>query len=169
MAASRTGEPALAWEYFGGLLPEKFDASDEILVWFVRMVELFSPNVDHLDQLTAKALFLFGFDPEVARGRDENAEVLAADTTRTVLSELAARVRAHHDAVTTEIFETWMDEIKDASGVSGAALYHPVRVALTGTHAGPDLDMLIPIIEEGAALGIGVPSIRQRVEKFVGV
>jgi nondiscriminating glutamyl-tRNA synthetase len=168
-ASSPVRLAAMAWEYFGGLLPEKFDASDEVLVWFVRLVELFSPSVDHLDQLTAKALFLFGFDPEVARGREENADVLSADTTRTVLSELAARVRAHHDAVTAEIFEIWMDEIKEASGVSGAALYHPVRIALTGTHSGPELDLLIPIIEEGATLGIGVPSIRQRVEKFVGV
>ena len=66
---------AMAWEYFGGLLPERIDASDEILVWFVRLVELLSPYVDHLDQLTAKALFLFGFDPEVARGREENARL----------------------------------------------------------------------------------------------
>ena len=60
---------AMAWEYFGGLLPEKDDASDEMLVWFVRLLELFAPSVDHLDQLTAKALFVFGFDPEVARVR----------------------------------------------------------------------------------------------------
>jgi nondiscriminating glutamyl-tRNA synthetase len=160
---------ALAWEYFGGLLPEKFDASDEVLVWFVRLIELFAHGVDHLDQLTAKALFLFGFDPEVARSRDENAEVLAADSTRIVLAELADRVRAHHDAVTPEIFKRWMEEIMEGTGVKGIGLYHPVRIAITGTQSGPEFDKLIPIIEEGASLGVGVPSIRQRVEKFVGV
>ena len=47
--------------------------SDEVLVWFVRLLEMFVPSVDHLDQLTAKALFVFGFDPEVTRSRQENA------------------------------------------------------------------------------------------------
>jgi nondiscriminating glutamyl-tRNA synthetase len=169
----RVGSPvrlaALAWEYFGGLLPSKEDASDEVLVWFVRLVEMFSPSIDHLDQLTAKALFLFGFDPEVARSRDENAEVLAADSSRTVLAELSKRVRAHHDLVTPELFKIWMGEIEEATGVKGNALIQPMRIAITGTHSGPDFDKLIPMIEEGAALSVGVPSIRQRVEKFVGV
>jgi nondiscriminating glutamyl-tRNA synthetase len=169
----KTGSPirlaALAWEYFGGLLPGKEDASDEVLVWFVRLVELFLPSIDHLDQLTAKALFLFGFDPEVARSRDGNVPILSADSSRNVLAQFATRVRAHHNPVTLEIFMAWMEEIKAATGVDGDALFHPVRIAISGANSGPEFDQLIPIIEEGAALGIGVPGIRQRVEKFVGV
>jgi nondiscriminating glutamyl-tRNA synthetase len=160
---------ALAWEYFGGLLPEKEDATDEMLVWFVRLVELFAPSIDHLDQLTAKALFIFGFDPEVARSREENATVLVADSARTVLSELASRVRTHSLPVTPEVFKQWLQEISEATGIKGKELYHPIRIALTGSHSGPEFDKMIPIIEEGAALGAGVPSIRQRVERFVGV
>jgi nondiscriminating glutamyl-tRNA synthetase len=160
---------ATAWEYFGGLLPEKFEASDEVLVWFVRLIDLFAPGIDHLDQLPAKALFLFGFDPEVARSREENVKVLGADSSRTVLAELATRVRAHHDAVTTEIFKQWMEEIGTATGIQGSNLQEPVRIAITGTTSGAQLDTLIPIIEDGATLGVGVPSIRQRVERFVGV
>jgi glutamyl-tRNA synthetase/nondiscriminating glutamyl-tRNA synthetase len=160
---------ALAWEYFGGLLPEKDDASDEVLVWFVHLLEMFVPSVDHLDQLTAKALFIFGFDPDVARARDENAAVLATDSARIVLAELAGRVRAHSMPVTAEVFKQWMEEVKQATGAKGTELFHPVRVALTGTHSGPDLDRLIPVIEQGAALGLGVPTVRQRVERFVGV
>jgi glutamyl-tRNA synthetase len=168
-AASPTRLAALAWEYFGGLLPPKNDASDEVLVWFVHLVELFAPKVDRLDQLTEKALFLFGFDPDWARGNDENAAVLREDSARVVLSELATRVRAHHDAVTPEIFKTWLNEIKDATGAKGKELYHPVRIALTGAHSGPEFDKLLPLIEHGSALGMGVPSVRERVERFVGV
>lgn len=160
---------AAAWGYFGGLLPDKDHASDEVLVWAVRAVQLFAPSVDHLDQLTAKALFLFGFDPEHARHVDDNATVLATDSARMVLAELATRVRAHHDAVTPQIFKTWMDEINEATGAKGKDLFHPVRIALTGTHSGPDFDKLVPLIEHGAKLGIGVPSVRERVERFVGV
>jgi glutamyl-tRNA synthetase/nondiscriminating glutamyl-tRNA synthetase len=160
---------ALAWEYFGGLLPEKDDATDEVLVWFVRLIGLFSPSVDHLDRLTAKALFIFGFDPEVTRSKQENAEVLATDSARIVLAELADRVRAHSLPVTPEIFKQWLDEIKQATGVKGQELFHPVRIAITGSHSGPEFDKLIPVIEQGSTLGLSVPSIRQRVERFVGV
>lgn len=160
---------ALAWEYFGGLVPPKEDVPDEVLVWFVNLVALFGPSVDHLDQLTAKALFIFGFDPEEARAKPENAEVLIADSSRIVLAELATRARAHHDAVTPALFKVWMNEIRDATGVRGTELFHPVRIALTGTHSGPDFDKLLPVIEHGSALNIGVPSVRERVERFVGV
>jgi glutamyl-tRNA synthetase/nondiscriminating glutamyl-tRNA synthetase len=160
---------SMAWEYFGGLLPEKDDASDEVLVWFVRLVELFVPSVDHLGQLTAKALFVFGFDPDVTRAKPENAEVLAADSARIVLAELADRVRTNSLPVTPEIFKRWMEEIKQATGVKGQELFHPIRIAITGSHSGPEFDKLIPVIEQGATLRVGVPSIRQRVERFVGV
>jgi hypothetical protein len=31
------------------------------------------------------------------------------------------------------------------------------------------LDKLIPLIEDGAALGFGIPSVRDRIERFVKV
>jgi nondiscriminating glutamyl-tRNA synthetase len=95
----------LAWEYFGFLLPDKDAASDDVLVWFATLVQLFAPSVDHLDQLPAKALFMFGFNVMEARAKEDNAEVLAADSARIVLSELATRVRAHYEPVTAEIFK----------------------------------------------------------------
>ena len=86
-----------------------------------------------------------------------------------MLGELASRVRAHSEHVTPEIFKSWMNEIKEATGIKGAELYHPVRIALTGSHSGPDFDKLLPLIEEGSTLGLGVPSVQERIERFVGV
>lgn len=160
---------ALAWEYFGGLLPAKEEASDEVLVWFAQAVSLFAPYVDHLDQLMAKALFIFGVDPEVARRNPENASILATDSSRIVLGELASRCRAFGSTVTPEVFKHWMNEIKDASGVKGKDLFHPVRIAITGTHSGPEFDKLLPLLEQGTRLKLGVPSVQQRVWRFVGV
>ena len=160
---------SLAWEYFGGLLPDKEDASDEVLLWFVKLVALFAPAVDHLDQLIAKTTFVFGFDPELARAREENKEVLGSDSARTVLGELASWSRAYSGRVTPEVFKTWLNEIRTATGIKGKELYHPVRIALTGSHSGPDFDKLLPIIEEGAALGLGIPTVQERIERFAGV
>jgi len=137
--------------------------------WFARLLALLLPYVDHLDQLPAKAAFILGFDPDVARKIPDNSAILSSDSTRTVLGELAHRARAHNDIVTSEDFKCWLNEIKDASGVKGKELYHPVRIALTGVHSGPEFDKVIPLIEEGAVLGLGIPSVRERIERFVGV
>ena len=94
---------------------------------------------------------------------------MAFDSARTVLSELASRVRTHNGHVTPEAFKEWMNEIKDATGIKGKELFYPVRIALTGFHSGPDFDKIIPLIENGATLGLSIPSVRDRINQFVGV
>ncbi len=164
---------ALAWGYFADRLPAAGTAPEPVRSWFSRLLALLIPAVDRLDQLPAKAVPVFAFDPEAARVNEENAAILAADSARTVLGELASRVRAHSGRVTPEIFKAWMKEIEAATGAKGKDLFHPVRIALTGAHSGRELDKLIPLIEEGAELsrswGLGVLSIRERVVHFVGV
>lgn len=158
----------LAWEYFGFLLPSKEDASDDILVWFASLVQLFASSVDHLDQLPAKTLFMWGFNPHEIRTKAGNVEVLAADSARAVLAHFADRVRTNYMPITGELVLEWLEEIKEATGIKGPELLHPIRIALTGTQSGPEFDRLIPLIEQGAMLGIGVPSVRMRIEQFVG-
>ncbi|MGA2672495.1 MAG: glutamate--tRNA ligase [Terracidiphilus sp.] len=137
--------------------------------WFGRLLALFVPAVDHLDQLPEKASLVFGFDPDTARANEENAAVLVADSARTMLGEVASRVRTHSGPVTPEDFKAWMNEIKAATGIKGKELFQPVRIALTGAHSGREFDKLLPLIEEGAALGLGIASVRERIERFVGV
>jgi nondiscriminating glutamyl-tRNA synthetase len=161
---------SLAWPWFSGRLEHPEAAARNLLgPWFERLLALTLPYVDHLDQLPVKAASIFGFDPEEARANEENAATLASDSARTVLGELAGRARAHTGRVTPEVFKTWMNEIKAATGIKGKDLFHPARIALTGAHSGPDFDKLLPVIEEGAGLGLGMPSIRERIERFVGV
>lgn len=159
----------LAWGYFGDRLPTRESTPESVRDWFERVLTIFAPAVDHLDQLAAKAAFLFGFDPEAAHDKEENASVLSADSARTVLAEFADRLRAHAGPVRPDDFKRWMNDVKAATGAKGAELFHPVRIALTGTHSGPEFDKLLPLIEDGAALGLGIPSVCERVERFVGV
>ena len=132
------------------------------------MLELLVPKVDHLDQLPAMARPVFGMDLLEARSDAENAAVLKEDSARVVLAQLASRVQMHRGPVTPEIFKAWLNEIRDATRVKGAALFHPVRIAIKGTHSGPEFDKLIPLIEDGNALGLGIPTVCQRVMRFVG-
>jgi glutamyl-tRNA synthetase/nondiscriminating glutamyl-tRNA synthetase len=135
--------------------------------WFAKLLALLVPSVDHLDQLPAKAAMVFGVDVAATRADAENAAVLAAPSAAKVIAELAARARAQTGPVTPEVFKAWMNEVKVAAGVKGKDLFHPVRIALTGAHSGPEFDKLIPLIEEGATLGLGIASVRERLEKFL--
>ena len=161
----------LAWPHFekAGWLPQRDQASAEVLAWVESLIAVFLPSLDQLDQLPEKARFIFQFDPEAARADEENAAVLASESSEKVLSAFASRVSGAFDSVTPEQFKIWMSEIKAESGAKGKDLFHPVRIALTGAHSGPEFDKLIPVIEAGSRLDLPVQvlSLRARVEQFL--
>ena len=41
--------------------------------------------------------------------------------------------------------------MRDKTGAKGRALFHPIRLALTGEQEGLELDLAVPLIEQGAA------------------
>ena len=45
----------------------------------------------------------------------------------------------------------WTDALKAATGAKGKALFHPLRLALTGQDSGPDMKSLLPMIGEPRA------------------
>ena len=161
----------LAWPYFekAGLLPARSNADAETVQWFSKLVALFLPSVDRLEQLLEKAQFIFNFEVSGAKQNAENVPILQSESAQKVLSAFAQRVHSNEGAVTPEQFKTWMNEIKSETGAKGKDLFHPVRIALTGAHSGPEFDKLIPIFEEGSRLQLPVHvlSMRERVEQFV--
>ena len=150
-----------------GLLPS--ESTTATATWFAKLLALFIPAVDRLDQLPEKTRFVFRHDPVAAKIDRENAELLATESSQKVLNALAELVRADSTPVTAEQFKAWMNEIKTETGVKGKELFHPVRIALTGSHSGPEFDKLIPLIEEGSTLPLPqhIPSVRERVLAFV--
>jgi len=49
-------------------------------------------------------------------------------------------------------WKTWTSAVKDATGAKGKALFHPLRVALTGQDSGPEMKQLIQLIGRDKAL-----------------
>ena len=49
-------------------------------------------------------------------------------------------------------WKLWTDAIKAQTGAKGRALFHPLRVALTGEEKGPELAVLLPLIGRSRAL-----------------
>lgn len=159
----------LAWPYFANILPEREACPEPIKKWFEKLVAVFVPKVDHLDQLPAVAAPVIRFNCDEARANPENLTILRADSSRTVLGEFAARVRTFSQHISPDLLKIWINEIKDATGIKGKDLFHPVRIAITGFHSGPEFDKIIPLIEEGSTLGLGIPDVHKRIECFVGV
>ena len=61
--------------------------------------------------------------------------------------------------------------VKEKTGQKGKALFHPIRVALTGESGGPELDLAVPAMDRGAALPadagvVRVLSARERAKAF---
>jgi glutamyl-tRNA synthetase/nondiscriminating glutamyl-tRNA synthetase len=161
----------LAWPHFtiAGFLPATEGASAAVKAWFGQLLALLLPAVNQLDELPAKAGLVFHFDPAAARADEENAALLRTESAQKVIAAFAARVRQHTGPVAAELFKTWMNEVKAETGVKGKDLFHPVRIALTGSHSGPEFDKLIPILEAGSQLDLPVHvlSVRERLEQFL--
>ena len=45
-----------------------------------------------------------------------------------------------------ETWGAWTNAVKAATGAKGKALFHPLRLALTGRDSGPDMKSLLPLI-----------------------
>ncbi len=158
----------LAEPYFvhAGLLPENPD--EKLRAWFAKVVALLAPSVDRLDQLPERAGLIFGYDAAAAIAAPDNAEVLAAPKTSDVLAVFTQQVESDPSPMAAERFKTIMNEVKAKTGAKGKDLFHPVRIALTGSHSGPEFDKLIPILEEGAQLQLPqhVMNVRERLAAF---
>jgi nondiscriminating glutamyl-tRNA synthetase len=162
----------MAWPYLekAGWLPAQEGAEVKVTAWLEALLAVFLPALEQLDELPAKAEFVFRMDVAAAKANPENAAVLETEIAGKVLAAFAARVSAvDSGAVTAEQFKAWMNEIKAETGAKGKDLFHPVRIALTGAHSGPEFDKLIPVIEAGSGLELPVHvlSVRERVERFV--
>ena len=152
----------LSWGYFvaRNWLPAVGTA--EVESWFDRVLELFVPAVDQLQQLPDKAAALWQL-PEVSA---EDAALLAAGER--VVGCFAAKVLGEPGELSAARFKELMNEVKTETGVKGKDLFHPVRILLTGAHSGPEFDKLVPLLEEGSRLDLPVRvlSVRERVEGF---
>jgi hypothetical protein len=65
-----------------------------------------------------------------------------------------------------EAFRAMAARVRERSGQKGKALFHPIRLALTGEQEGLELDAAVPTLERAALLGRGIPGARERAARF---
>jgi glutamyl-tRNA synthetase len=79
------------------------------------------------------------------------AEVIAGNAPRIVAEEDRDFLAAARDLLPQEPWDettwsAWTAALKEKTGRKGRALFHPLRVALTGREDGPDLRSLLPLM-----------------------
>ena len=144
------------------------DATAEDVDFLQHVVPAAAASVDRLEQIPARMAFVFDYSAERAL---ENPAIRAeAVAARTVIEALAEELKSSPPLVDRDTFRAAAGRVKDRSGQKGKALFHPIRLALTGAAEGLELDIAVPAIERGAMLqssGITpIASARQRVTAF---
>jgi len=129
-----------------------------------------SASVDRLAQVPPRLAFLFDFDAPEALRDQQMLEEMHAEPARAVVTALAEELAAA-PRLDREKFRDAANRVKTKTGLKGKALFHPIRVALTGRAEGPELDLAVPAIDRGAELPAtsGIPAIvgnRERAAAF---
>jgi hypothetical protein len=86
------------------------------------------------------------------------------------MTALAEELSTSGRLVDREAFRAAASRVRDRTGQKGKALFHPIRLALTGETEGLELDLAVPAIEAGATLpasGIKpIPGAAERARAF---
>jgi nondiscriminating glutamyl-tRNA synthetase len=129
-----------------------------------------SASVDRLDQVPARLGFLFEYDLNAALHDGRTTDEMRTADARAVVAALAEEL-ASAPRLDREKFREVANRVKARTSQKGKALFHPIRVVLTGRAEGPELDLAVPAIDRGAELppDAGIPKIdgnRERAAAF---
>jgi nondiscriminating glutamyl-tRNA synthetase len=144
--------------------------TDEAMDFVSLVLPMAVGSVDRLDEVADRVKFLFEFDPAAAMAKPEVVEVIETPGAKDVILGFAEELRIA-GRLDRESFRAAANRVKQKSGQKGRALFHPIRVALTGEAGGPELDIAVPAIDRGAELpptsGVAVIlGCRERAEMF---
>ncbi len=160
---------ALAEPFFvrDGLIPP--DPSAQVRAWLQELAPLVAAYADRLADFPAEARRMLGFDVDAALTDPEVASLLAEPgSTRAI--QAFDRVLGEDPASTidAEVYRRCVLQVRDLTGLKGKSLFRPVRVAVTGRASGPELERLLPLLEQASRLDLAVKvaGVRARVAAF---
>jgi glutamyl-tRNA synthetase len=120
------------------------------LAFLEQVVPAAAASVDRLEQIPARLAFLF--DYSAARALGTAAIAAEARASDAVIAALAEELQTAGPLNDRESFRAAARRVQQRTGQKGKALFHPIRLALTGEAEGLELDIAVPAIERGAAL-----------------
>jgi nondiscriminating glutamyl-tRNA synthetase len=144
-------------------------ATGDDLTYLAGVMREVASAIDRLDQVPARLTFLFDFDPaELLSAPDVLAEAQGA---RSVLEAWAEETATAGPLLDRDRFRAATTRVRERTGQKGKALFHPIRLAITGEREGMELDLAVPAIERGAALSSSglktIPAVAERARAFL--
>ncbi|HEX6463523.1 MAG TPA: glutamate--tRNA ligase [Vicinamibacterales bacterium] len=130
-----------------GFLKRKSDAA---LAYIESLMQMAVGSVDRLEEIPDRLAFLFEYDADTALASPAVEEVLHEPGAREVIAALPDAIAG--PLLDRESFRAAANRVKEKTGRKGKALFHPIRVALTGESGGPELDLAVPAMDRGALL-----------------
>jgi len=148
------------------------EPSAAALAYLSQVVPPAAASVDRVEQVPARLLFLFDYSAARARENPTVRAEASEPAARAVLVALADELTSGVRMKDRDAFRATAARVREKTGQKGKALFHPIRLALTGEPEGLELDVAVPAIEAGADLspesGVRrIPSARERVEEFL--
>jgi glutamyl-tRNA synthetase/nondiscriminating glutamyl-tRNA synthetase len=143
--------------------------TEEALDYIAQLLPMAVGSVDRLEEIPDRLHFVFDFDPASSLRRDDVMHVLRERGAREVILALPEAI--DRPLTDRDAFRAVAAKLKEQTGCKGKALFHPIRVALTGSEGGPELDLAVPAIEHGAALPAHaavakIPGCKERAVSF---
>jgi glutamyl/glutaminyl-tRNA synthetase len=144
------------------------------LGWLELTLPGLASSVDRLTQLPDRLSTVFGFDAAATMGNGQLAGELRDPNAAAVVRALAIDLATAPRLLDKETFRASANRVKDQTGQKGKALFHPIRVALTGAAEGPELDLIVPAIDRAVELGtdsgfVKVIGCRERASLIAGL
>ncbi len=93
---------------------------------------------------------------------------LASEEAKKVVLSFYNEIKELASPIPFDVVGKITKKIQTELGIKGKALYHPIRVALTGQDKGIELHDLIPIIENGSCLNV-TPKVLSMKERIAGL
>ena len=150
------------------------DARPHDMAYLAQAVPLAAASIDRVEQVPARLRFLFDYSPARALADPAIRAEVAEPDARAVIIALHEELAGAPRLLDKNLFRAAATRIRERTGQKGKALFHPIRLALTGEAEGLELDLAVPAIEAGAELppesGVRrIPGARERAAAFVAL
>ncbi|MFH1753768.1 MAG: glutamate--tRNA ligase [Candidatus Omnitrophota bacterium] len=143
-ALARLSIPYLA---AAGFIKKDIDGNE-----FERLKNIIAAIKDHITKIkdVTRESAVFFNDKFTIEDRDAK-EALSKDSSKKVLELLLKKIEKA-DGIDEELLKNAVKEIGKETGLKGASLYHPIRVAMTGKLNGPELRLIIPLLSRESCI-----------------
>lgn len=138
--------------------------------WIERAVAILGSHAADCAALGELLSLIFHYDAREILARTESHAVLARYGARDALRRLAL-VLLDGRGLDSERFKEIITAMKQESDLRSRDLFHPIRLALAGRVGDGELDRVILLLDDAAALPFSVPvkSARTRILEFCSV